>query len=108
MADTSEGRTRHRSGPTSATHPTTGLSSAGDSSGRADVPEVAGTVYGPHRGRSSNLILVRHCPHCGAAHRHTSELLADTYWRSCPVTGRPYRVLAQVEPDTRRRWRRAA
>lgn len=69
--------------------------------GADDVPTVRGWVYGPHRGRRRNMIVVRGCPWCGyAGHRHVAEVLAAIYRRSCPVTGRPYWVRAVVERDT--------
>jgi hypothetical protein len=68
----------------------------------ADLPAVPGWVYGPHPGRRAYLILVRCCPHCECAHRHTSEVLASVYRRHCPVVGTGYVVRSRIERDTRR------
>ena len=67
-----------------------------------EPPRVRGWVYAPHAGRKGYLILVRRCVYCGAAHRHTSEVLANLYKRGCRVTGKRYFVRAMVERDTGR------
>lgn len=65
-----------------------------------ELPVVTGWVYGPCAGRRRYLIVVRRCCHCGHAHRHTSEVLAPTYARGCPPTGRRYRIRSRIERDT--------